>query len=419
MGKKQPSKREAELLEKNQRDLVLEKVLRFSQKRFKKFDEVLLRLYAGENLAEAAGTDQRISKVRECFKALVGNKHVPARKTLRDAFIYLDKCSDLVHEESHIQMVYNVVQLRSFWRNDLFNWKPLSKQKSQQWHELIRYLFHQFDTPTFLYKAFLQAGDLLHMHWFIHITIGKRVKDLPMMPIPFTQKIGHYFLQAPHQFSVAEALRWAQVMGMGGDQKLAERIAASWLSVKPYQHEDFWETFIHLLIRGGMFNLSKITELIDYVRECKRENVQYHLKGRTLQSLMRQSDEWHGRFTTIKGNQFWKPSGIEGCEVKRKECLLKMEELTESKLLAEEGRAMKHCVGSYTYYCAKGKTAIFSLRKYTHGLLLEVLATIEVNVALRKVMQAKAKMNAQISADARKILDDWAEAQGLTINTYL
>ena len=75
---------------------------------------------------------------------------------------------------------------------------------------------------------------------------------------------------------------------------------------------NIWESFLQLLIRNGMFNHDKLTELIDYVRETKRENANYNLKGRTLQSLMRQSDEWHCKYKNVKGNWFWKPCGIDG-----------------------------------------------------------------------------------------------------------
>jgi hypothetical protein len=96
-----------------------------------------------------------------------------------------------------------------------------------------------------------------------------------------------------------------------------------------------------------------------------------------------------------------------------------LEELTESRRLTEEGKLMKHCVGSYAYYCAKGKSAIFSLRKYSGGILLDIMATIEVNLALQRVVQAKAKMNKPISEEAKKYMESWAMHEGLVLNPYL
>ena len=65
------------------------------------------------------------------------------------------------------------------------------------------------------------------------------------------------------------------------------------------------------------------------------------------------------------------------------------------------------------------KSAIFSLRKYSGGLLLDVMATIEVNVSLRKIVQAKAKMNKPISGEARKHLETWAMNEGMEMSHYL
>jgi hypothetical protein len=96
-----------------------------------------------------------------------------------------------------------------------------------------------------------------------------------------------------------------------------------------------------------------------------------------------------------------------------------LEELTESRRLTEEGKAMKHCVGSYAFYCARGKSAIFSLRKYSGGVLLDIMATIEVNLALQRIVQAKAKMNKPISDEAKKYMEAWAINEGLVLNPYL
>src|SRR6185503_18900522 len=96
-----------------------------------------------------------------------------------------------------------------------------------------------------------------------------------------------------------------------------------------------------------------------------------------------------------------------------------MEELTGSKLLVEEGRRMKHCVATYSYQCEAGQTAIFSLRKYSFGLLIDTMATIEVCLSLRRIVQAKAKLNKKISDEARMYLDEWASKNQLSVNPYL
>lgn len=418
MAKKHKTEKEKQLLQTAEQEAVIEQALQFSRKRFKKFDEIIEQLYQGEDLSFSFA-DRRIWKIHECFGSFLTKTKAADRKMLRDVLIRLHKITELVSDESCIQALSNLVNYRTCWKKDLFKWKPVAKQTANQLKELASYLFCKYKIPDFLYQGLYEAKNMQHLEWLIHLGDGGKVREMKKIPIPFTQKMGHYFLNAPPKFSVAEALRWSQVKGLNGEDRLAERIAYSWIGAKPYSDEVFWEGFIQLIINGGMFNLNKLTELIDYVREERRVNTNYSLKGRTLQSLFRQSDVWHNRFATSRASQVWKPSGIEGYRAEKKSEVVVLEELTESRKLSEEGKAMKHCVGSYAFYCAKGKSAIFSLRKYSGGILLDIMATIEVNLSLQRIVQAKAKMNKPINEEAKKYMELWAIHEGLAINAYL
>ncbi len=418
MAKKQKSQREQELLLKQEREQVIDDVLRFSKKRFKKFDEVIEELYAGGNLSRFFNSDVRILSISECFSRLSTKRNFPEKKLLKDVLIYLDKFSALVSGVEYIQSVYNMIQFKTWWINDIFEWKPKSKQTQQQLKELAGYLFCKYKVPDFLYQSFY-ASNLLFIEWFIHLGRGGKVKELKKMPIPFTQKMGHYFLQAPAKLTISEALRFAQVRGLGGDERMADRIALSWIGSKSFEDESFWERFVQILSNGGMFNHSKIGELIDYVREMKRTNAGYSLKGRTLPSLLKQSDEWHKRSSYSGVLQYWRPCGIEGYRFEKQDGDIVVEELISTKELIKEGKTMKHCVGSYAHMCAKGRTAIYSFRKYSSGLMQEVLATIEVNISLKRIVQAKGKLNKPVSNEVRKCMDMWAKKRELSVNTYL
>lgn len=418
MANKSRKIKEHEFLAAEQREQTFNKALQFSKQRFKRFDEVIVRLYKKEDLS-AYFSDRRVAKINECFSKVSAVRRSMERALMKNVFVHLHKHSVLFSAEEYIQPVYNMLEFKSCWRNDIFKWKASTNRAADQVNELINYLFCQYPVPSFLYKAFYENGNKLFISWFIYITTGKRLKDLANMPIPFTQKMGHCFLQAPNKLTIAEALRWAQVKGLGGEDKLAQRIAYSWIGTKAYEDEVFWESFIRTVINGGMFNHDQLTQLVDYVRESKRQNRNYSLKGRTLQSLLRQSDEWHEKKLVIKENRSWALSGLYGYTAEKKLETIKMEELTVSKLLIDEGREMKHCVATYTHLCESGKTAIFSLRKYSMGLQVETLATIEVNLALQRVVQAKAKMNRKISEEAKKHLDEWAKKNQLSVSMYL
>jgi hypothetical protein len=418
MAKKSRREKEKELEIKLNWERKADSALQFSKKRFKQFEEIIHHLYANKDLS-AFFADKRIWKIHQCFQQLASKIKSTERKIFKDVLICLDKNSLLVSDEIHIQAVLNIVKNKSFWKNNLFKWRPVSKLANGQLNELVSYLFCKYKVPKFLYSSFYESKETVHMEWLIHLGEGGSVKKLNKVPIPFTQKMGHYFTIAPDKLNTYEAIRWGQTKGLGGSDDLAERVANSWLGNKPYSDENFWESFLILLINGAMFNMTKLTELVDYVREAKREDVHYQLKGRTLQSLFKQSDIWHKHFAIYKAESFWKPCGIEGLKIEKKNEILKLEELTGSKELAIEGKTMKHCVSSYSFYCSKGRSAIFSVRKYAGGILLDVLATIEVNVALKRVVQAKAKMNKPISEEVMKLIEIWRAKEGLEIGGYL
>ena len=397
---------------------VEESVLRFSQKRFKKMEEIVDAINKNIDLSNHY-SDRRIWKIHECFQKFSTSSKLTERNVLAKTFMHLCKHSDLITGEDYIGAVFNMVRFRAYWINDPTEWKPGTRRAADQVRVLAEWLFCKYKTPEFLHKAFYGTGNDRYIIWFLHLGTGGRVKELTNMPIPFTQKMGHYFLQSPVKFSIQEAIRWCQVRGLGGESKLAERITYSWLGTKPFEDEIFWESFIQLLVKTGMFNHDKLTELIDFVREERRLNTSYSLKGRTLQSLVRQSDTWHKRFSHYNDNMVWKPCGLTGFREEKKKELILIEELNETALLKQEGKTMKHCVASYAFYCAKGRTAIFSLREYSGGVLLDVLATIEVNLQLKRIVQAKAKMNRPINDKAKKYMIDWAERQSLSISPYL
>lgn len=201
MSKASKKRREKETRSKQDRKKVCEEMLLYSKKRFKKFDEVILQLYNDEDLS-VHFSDRRIWKVNDCFCKFSSKAKLSDRIILKDALIYLEKHSSIILDEDYIQAVFNMVLFRAYWRKDIFKWKPLSNRSEKQLNELAFYLFCEYNVPEFLYKAFYEKKDRLHIIWFMHIGTGRRMRELAKMPIPFTQKMAHYFLQAPAMFSI-------------------------------------------------------------------------------------------------------------------------------------------------------------------------------------------------------------------------
>ena len=87
-------------------------------------------------------------------------------------------------------------------------------------------------------------------------------------------------------------------------------------------------------------------------------------------------------------------------------------ELLDDNQLLEEGRTMRHCVGSYASECASGYTTIWSLTRsdYEHQCRREL--TIEVNPKNRRIVQAKGIRNSRPTVEARRITLLWAKSAG-------
>src|SRR5258706_478545 len=102
MSKKHKKIKEQQLLISKEREEVINNALKFSRKRFKKFDEVILQLYLNKDLS-LFFADRRIWKVNECFETLSIKKKAIDKAILKNVFVYLDRWSLLVSEEEYIQ----------------------------------------------------------------------------------------------------------------------------------------------------------------------------------------------------------------------------------------------------------------------------------------------------------------------------
>src|SRR5205814_7389556 len=107
-------------------------------------------------------------------------------------------------------------------------------------------------------------------------------------------------------------------------------------------------------------------EIADFLAWKLRNDRAFSLKGRTLTSVIKLTNEWHVLMQKAKlGHKVeWKGMGIPDWEHEAKDRIWTVSELLNNRELLNEGRKQKHCVYSYVQACAFGRTAIFSLRAY-------------------------------------------------------
>ncbi|MGH1387063.1 PcfJ domain-containing protein [Kordia sp.] len=362
------------------------------------------------------------------FNSLNKKKQSRRREAFKEIllFLYKKRCTKLLRNEEFLRSIYEISWFSTNYVRDVKTWKRTSHNAEKQLKSLVKHCFAKYDVPVFMYEAWLDTNRK-YMSWFIDLGKGQGVKTLTKVPVRLTKKGAHQFLQAPSNYTIEMALRRAQALAFGTDELLAERIACTALSRNGFEHESFWETVIQFFMKQTMLDFNKMTEIIDYLSHCIRQNVEYTIKGRTITSLTRQSDEWHTEQAIHRASMVevftWKPTLNSSLVVTSKSekdvKKYRLFELCSSKELIAEGRKMNHCVASYARSCCVKVTSIFSLRCISFSKGHETLATIEMDIRSQTIVQAKARFNKPISGIAKKIMKDWAAHHDLKIGKWL
>jgi hypothetical protein len=253
--------------------------------------------------------------------------------------------------------------------------------------------------------------------------------------------MAHHFLQAPDDFTVSAALRWGQIIGLGGNERLVRAVVATRLG-EHFGHEEFWATVLRFFVAHPLLDLAQIGPIVDFIHNERFVGQEvfvapgrieqqgppqpnFTMKGRTPESLLRQVGTWHRSLAnTHQTRMEWAPSGIdrfrfvEGTERSGKVKVWTITELLSAKALSAEGRTMKHCVASYAHSCATRLKSIWTLEVDSFEGRAKLL-TIEVLNSSRSIVQARGKCNILPTQKILTIVRRWAAQSGLTVSNYV
>ena len=305
------------------------------------------------------------------------------------------------------------------WQRPVEDWRPHSHNARRRFSALARHLLAQYEMPTFMDSVWFQEeGDFARQQaWYIHLGGGGNIRTAPELPVQLTKKMAHLFLQAPADFTAAQALRWAQVMGLGGSQVTARAILGSRMG-EGFEHEDFWSTVAQFFANHTMLDPDCIGPIVDFIHNQKYvpqevdqpgdqaehqdpPQPNFSMKSRSMDKLLVQVDRWHAqlaRETRLPPGQ-WAPSGIGQYEEVEKlpdgrQINWAVRELLSSRELAVEGRRMSHCVASYAQNCQTGKISVWSLRLEDGKGADYHIMTIAVTNNSRRINQLRGRHNA-------------------------
>lgn len=345
---------------------------------------------------------------------------------------------------TYLEALATVSAFRRFWKRPVEDWKPRSHNARRQFASLLRHLFVEYEMPAFMDAVWFldrteQAAEM--RRWYLAIARGQNIRNCKL-PIHYTKKMAHHFMHAPRNVNLHQALRWGQILGIGGDERLARAIFATRL-VENFDHDEFWITVIRWFVRHPLLDRTHVGPIVDYlhwqrfgqeiacvdgVRQLAPPlQPNLTMQGRTPESLLRRVNEWHRTLANDNTRQVraWNPAGIaefefvEGSRKSDNQKRWTIRELLSNRSLIAEGRQLKHCVASYAATCARGHCSIWTMEVDSSEDGFRKLLTVEVRNHTRSICQARGKANRAPTGKELEVLRRWAAKSGLTLASYL
>lgn len=262
--------------------------------------------------------------------------------------------------------------------------------------------------------------------------------------------MARFVTMAPSNLTISQAIRWGQVRGMGGNERLAGEIVGS--RMKNFlPDEAFWKIVLHFFKNNPTLTGAQINSIADYLyfqkfvtqdRMCGEGSLEemgapfphLSMKGRTASALLRLAEEWRITMAlqTSLATEQWKSANIPGYALLENDengAAVRhwaIEELVNGKQLHAEGKYMHNCVASYFTSCVNGRCSIWSLRvRSANSNKLKTVMTIEMEIEnqTRTLVQVRGRFNRRIETcdenpvmkKAIPILLHWAEYREVKI----
>ncbi|MES2486948.1 MAG: PcfJ domain-containing protein, partial [Bacteroidota bacterium] len=378
-----------------------------------KFPALVERLYAAHNPAIQGNNGTIAGAISNCFAQMAVRNNSGKREAFRDLLLlmYAKKCYKVVGNPGYIEILANMSAFANKAVNPINIWVKDSLVADGQLSSVIRHMFAAYEVPEFMEYAFAESNKI-HMLWYIQLGRGESVKNLSAFPVVLTKKMAHAFRDTPKQFTITQAIRRAQAIGYGASGQMAEAVSLS-ETVEQLANKEFRALVVQFLAKyKGVVAFDVVEQALGYMVAMHNADADYSLKGRTYASVSREAAAYFAEEAKRKAAEMyndWKPAKIGNYSVIKDSAEYSIIQLTNSEALYNEGYEMSHCVADYADDCAGGGTAIFSLRKFTAGdEAYETLATIEVCISNKTVVQAKAKYNEDISIEAEDHIVAWA-----------
>lgn len=317
---------------------------------------------------------------------------------------------------------------RKHWLRDPWEWSARGPSQLGQFASLALHLLGTHPVPAFMAHVwFEEAGERADVHrkLYRHLALGNSIRGADL-PLKLTRPMAVLFGQAPDHFSVEQALRWSQVRSLRGSRQLASLVATTRLG-SCFEDGEFWRRALSVLIAQPRLENGLVPALIEllFVRRggfrARLLRVRTEHDFHRIQEDVRRWAEWEEQrhrvpklawpATSIRGFN-WHDPATDPWSHRH----WTIRELLDRDALIEEGKAHRHCVGTYAEDCARRMTSIWSMQ--CHGALeSHRVLTIEVDPQDRRIKTARGFCNRRPQKRHFAVLSRWAAEADLKIDT--
>ena len=310
------------------------------------------------------------------------------------------------------------------------------------WHvtiaSLAQHLVGKYSVPRFLAASWYASDACAERkrQWFVAHAAGASFRSLEL-PMQMTRRMEDIFLASKDHLDIANAMRRAELLGLGVPEQLAQAVLATGLAAD-LRNSEFWRTvWLFLVTHARVIDPAQVGPIVDFVQSIRHERVTvetargllvreppqplFSMKGRTVRSMLRMMQEWHQSLGVASGGLTWEPSPLRPMMIEEPgqdpfapPTIWYLMELTNAAALRTEGAALRHCVGSYADRCWRGASRIWSLRMRRADKVRHVL-TIEVHMPTRALIQARGWRNQRAFGKPLRLLQEWTVREKLRL----
>lgn len=339
----------------------------------------------------------------------------------------INRRSKLLWYPSFAECTRAIADDHALWRQPLETWQVTSPNPGQQFVALVQ---HVYQLPQFIAVGWLRDIDQCKAIGR-HLTAGGEVKTAPSMPIVITGKVATEFLNAPGDYTVGAAIRWAQCKAAGTDRH-SYNVAASKLA-SDFSNEHFARRVIAFFARHNEdihhVWTSPIIEMLleentqtgsgDRIDgQLIRSRDPIAVKARVMSNLSRYAvlfengsqAGWEPMFFPFRLDY---PSYQESIAPGQS---WQVVELLVLRQLAQDPVVLAYSDAATIDRTANGIVSLLSLRRITEGDIQYCLA-IEVSRSERVILRMRGPDDRYATPEERAVIERWAAVDDLSLTT--